>query len=309
MTFAPEKPTFVTIPREIRDAIYEYLLLFDGEIIPYPHDYEVAESQRQRPLFILQKFVRTTDWSKVFTGFEKNDHQLSVALLRVSKKIRDEAPTTLFGRNTFRMSMGTVDLWVKGRRSEHPSRPFWVRYGEYFRHVRVTFDARDVDTSTLIGGAYYNHHEILYSTLLKGRIDSNGEISQMAKEEIHKSRLMDLKTTFYNKAILLSDMDLETLEFDIGNVICPSGCCRRPSLDNFIQTMFRATDHSNTTYVRSWHSERVKLLGTWNDVEKQLAGECWGVDFDGEVGHPKEEWSISVVRLKELGMFKRRPYA
>jgi len=304
-TSTPEKPTFLTIPREIRDAIYEYLLLFDGEIIPFPTEYEVVESQSHHRLFIFQKFVCTTDWSKIYTGYETDDHekkqQLSVALLGVCKKIQDEAATALFGRNTFRMSSGRLNLWVKGRCTTHPTRGFWSMYGQYFRHVRVTFDARDVDTTILLGGALDVQNRILYSISLVDGIDSNGEISQTAKEKIHKTRVMKLMLTFANKAILLRKMNLKTLEFDIGNVLCPSGCCRRPALERFVEEMLTSTDHSNTTYVRSWRSEQIKLIGTWNDAEKQLAGDCWGVEFDGDVGHAKENWSISSVRLKERG--------
>ena len=42
---------FEKLPREIRDLIYEYCLLYEGEIVPFPRDYERVGSDRHPGLF------------------------------------------------------------------------------------------------------------------------------------------------------------------------------------------------------------------------------------------------------------------
>lgn len=80
-------PAFETIPRVIRDSIYEYCLLFDGEINPYPYEYEHAEYKvkHQTPKDVV---LGSTTLQK---ECQPRKIQLSVALLAVNKQIHHEA--------------------------------------------------------------------------------------------------------------------------------------------------------------------------------------------------------------------------
>lgn len=47
--FIANMPTFLGLPREVRDMIYEYCLVVNYELNPHPTDYEQYEKQRPLP--------------------------------------------------------------------------------------------------------------------------------------------------------------------------------------------------------------------------------------------------------------------
>lgn len=100
---------FLTLPREIRDMIYEYCVLFDREIFPYPTWYDYSDGH-------------TT------TGQEMP----CTALLAVNKTVQAEAEVLLYGKNLFKLS----DYNILGLRSE------WTFCHPALRHLSIKFDSR-----------------------------------------------------------------------------------------------------------------------------------------------------------------------
>ncbi|KAL8800040.1 MAG: hypothetical protein Q9200_007368 [Gallowayella weberi] len=100
------------LPPEIRNSVYEYCLVIAGEIVPYPTIAEKADE------------MMTPKYEKP-----------AVALLSVSRKVRDEAHPHLYGNNVWRMSY-----------QARPRLPttVWDTNLPYFRHVTINFDSRDV---------------------------------------------------------------------------------------------------------------------------------------------------------------------
>ncbi|KAL8658216.1 MAG: hypothetical protein Q9202_007613 [Teloschistes flavicans] len=100
------------LPVEIRDMIYDYALMVPGQINPYPTIAERKEHiigpQCERP---------------------------SVALLQVSKQVREEAQNSLYGKNVWVISCQTT-----------PSLPraMYDNNARLFRHVTMTLHPRDV---------------------------------------------------------------------------------------------------------------------------------------------------------------------
>ncbi len=115
-SFIANKPTFLGLPREVRDMIYEYCLVVNYELNPHPTDYEQYEMQRPLP--------------------RKPD----VALLKTNKQIHDEAAIVLYGKNIWRVSHQS-NIAVKHQ--------IW-RNVSLFRHVVVSFDFRDLHSSQLL---------------------------------------------------------------------------------------------------------------------------------------------------------------
>ncbi len=107
-------PHFLKLPREIRDMIYDYCLLVQGEIIPYPTYYEKEEIGRPLP--------------------QKPD----IALLQVNKQIRAEAADMLYGQHVWRLSYNSTEDSM------------WNSSTEFIRKVVVNFDAQDLVSSALI---------------------------------------------------------------------------------------------------------------------------------------------------------------
>ena len=104
-------PKLTDIPREIRDQIYSYCLLVDGENMPYDEYYLVSKKYQAIPP--------------------------SLSLLRVSKKIRAEAMQILYGKNTWRVGPSAPNL--------DPNCHLWGSYKNLFRHVIVYFHQFDVN--------------------------------------------------------------------------------------------------------------------------------------------------------------------
>jgi len=107
-------PHLLTLPREVRDQILGYCLIFDGEIIPYPTRYEITDGE-----------------------IDKNQPLPCTALLAVNKVVRDEAAAVLFPKNTWRIS--------NGRRS-FPAVSKLHRLFLY--HATITVDCRASDSTS-----------------------------------------------------------------------------------------------------------------------------------------------------------------
>ena len=102
---------FVDLPREVRNQIYHYCLVVQGEILIYDEGYCVPKEQQARPP--------------------------SLNLTAVNKLIRTEALEVLYRKN----------VWIMGNDphcinyEDHP----WVLYGKLFRHVVLYFNRFDID--------------------------------------------------------------------------------------------------------------------------------------------------------------------
>ena len=112
-------PHFLRLPSEIRIMIYEYCLVVEGEINPYPTDYERNE--------LMRPFPRKPD----------------VALLQVSSVVQAEAKIVLFGKNLWRLSYNKKND------------PMWDAYGELVRKLIISFDVRDLDSNDRLQTAIF----------------------------------------------------------------------------------------------------------------------------------------------------------
>lgn len=102
---ADTKSHFLGCPREVRDMIYDLVLVGDSEILPYPGTWELKAASKPHP---------------------------SPALLAVSKKLADEARPILYGKNHWRLPA----------LSRHIS--IFTLHPMLFRDVTSAFDGRDL---------------------------------------------------------------------------------------------------------------------------------------------------------------------
>lgn len=116
---ADTKPPFLETPREVRDMIYNLVLVGDSEIVPYPGKWESSAVSKSHP---------------------------SPALLAVSKQIADEARPVLYGKNQWRLPAHT--RYRDSIFSLHPL---------LFRDVTEFFDGRDLPEDDRVVLARYRH--------------------------------------------------------------------------------------------------------------------------------------------------------
>lgn len=113
---SPDRVTtfpFMDLPPEIRLMIYDYCLIVEGRrITPYPSEADRA--------------IMPTPPSK---------EKPAVALLQVSRQIRQEAQPSLYGKNVWCLS------WQSRPLLPHE---LWIDNRHLFRHLSIRFDHRDV---------------------------------------------------------------------------------------------------------------------------------------------------------------------
>ena len=86
-------PTFTTLPREIRDLVYDFLWDFEQIITPTTSEYAVSRS-----LYL----------------FDHSVPEITLALLRVNHQLLAEAAPTFYGKRTFRLMSHVLVPFLQG---------------------------------------------------------------------------------------------------------------------------------------------------------------------------------------------------
>lgn len=216
---------FLQFPREVRDIIYDYCLIHDGEIIPYPtHDEreEIEQSGGKPAKRCIRRNNALEDTSTTTLqscgGITYANDWPCIALLAVNKKIQEEAAIVLFGMNVWCLSNisygpGTADTG------------FWGSYALYFRHITTHMSMNDVEDILPFARRWRDSDE--YKPTQKDDF-----IFRM-----HTKRLYELRDGFEWKSELLIQMPLKSLVFDLENLFCPYGCCREDAILLFCHAM------------------------------------------------------------------------
>ena len=212
------KSAFEKLPREIRDQIYGYCLIHDGEIIPYPTVDEVKQIEESGGTPAKRSIIPKFD--KAYKEYKEREPRScaetkyatewpSIALLGVSKGIREEAAVLLFGKNVWRLSF-------RQRRSNGVEQDFWLAHIKHFRHVTTHMSSND-------GGKMV---DIIKEQQLEGK--AAGLSHRRIMKSIHNESIQDLILTFWWKHSLIKKMmpTLKSLVIDVENLYCPRGCCR-----------------------------------------------------------------------------------
>jgi len=116
---ADTRSPFLECPREVRDMIYDLVLVGDSEIVPYPAKWEHVAAAKPHP---------------------------SPALLVVSKQLAREARPVLYGKNQWRLG-GEPGVRLS----------IFSRHPLLFRDITIFFDGRDLSDDTRIDMAIMAH--------------------------------------------------------------------------------------------------------------------------------------------------------
>ena len=256
---------FEKLPREIRDHIYGHCLLCDGEIAPFPNN---SIGDTPKGAWSYGSLV-VQDSSYEDPAIQNKPY---IALLGVNSKIRDEAASVLFGKNTWRLSSKTLEQDDGYRWWE----TWWKSYAPYFRHLVTSFDFQDADQVGLLN--------VLIGDIERDPEDSD-HFNPAGTANIHQSQLNLMKDGFIAKKNILLQMELKTLSIDLRNLFCPNQCCRREA----IQTLLIHLGSTGPWYRSEQERGRerdtkprtdVKILGLKNDEEEKIFWDTWGYKAD-----------------------------
>ena len=264
---------FEKLPREIRDLIYENCLLYKGEIIPFPRDYERVGSDRH-PIPIDAFVFRASlerNWRRVgrrepFVGYPRvkrqrwqTDLKPCVALLGVNSTIREEAATILFGKNVWRLSSMS---YVQDDRYL-----LWKTCASYFQHIVVRFDARDMDETKLL--------DIKMGKTAREEDSEDAEDSDhfdlTGAVEIHQEEVNLLRDDFIARWHILQQMTLKSLSLDFSRLYCSHNCCGHEALQSCLAWLA-----SFGPRYRLEQLGEIKVVGLKDEREKKLFWEALG---------------------------------
>lgn len=271
---------FETLPLEIRNMILEYCFVCNREVIPFPTQYEREERRVtantglpvEGTLPILGKQLKWRQGSSLLRDTKYSQELSSVVLLGVNKKIKCEAASILFGRNVWRLSYhGEGDL----------AGELFLYYQRDMRHVACKFDIRDVSTKELMRISQRHmlkasNHEATSGSRIYCPTDAD------LKAIIHNERLKRMTSSWTRRCRTMAGMSLESVVFDIGNLYCPSGCCREEVIEQFssFMAMFRPWLRRETTSWREWkHKTDFRVVGFLNENERAVVRQGCGFEF------------------------------
>lgn len=265
---------FEKLPREIRDLIYQRCLVYSGEIIPFPRDYERIElDMLSRPKTGLESAQK--DGLGPFVGYpnvkrnaRQTENKPCVALLGVNSTIREEAAIILFGKNVWRLSIVT---YVQKDRCR-----LWQTYAQYFRHIVTRFDACYIDGAERLdiemGGMARDEQDAEDSD----HFDAAGSL------DTHKQDMDLLRDDFITKRIFLQQMSLKSLTIDFSRLVCRIGCCRQKALESCLECLgsngpWYMWERERARDVETQAETSVKVLGLKGKKERTLVCDAWGL--------------------------------
>ena len=279
-------PPFLRLPYEIRLIIYNYALLVDYEIIPYPSPYRV-----QKPSLKFSRLQRRFLKYGYFTHGPSSPKLPSLNLLAVNKQIFEETAPILYGKNTWRMPVVAGGKLFRWR--DHN---VFIRHAELFRHISVKFDWRGM--TDLVYHGYLYHKGV-----------SNSEWCEY-EYPWHRGRVFhsDLWETVQNCSVLhkiYGDMSqllphVTSLVVDVDQLYCARGCCRGKVLGRWLRNGFVASlgkDIMNSSL------SRVVFTGLKSAEEKEIVYLDWGFEEPGIVSNERlrKRWADEETELDRLG--------
>ena len=268
---------FEKLPQEVRDLIYGYCLIHDGDIIPYPSidEREAIEASGGKPA--KRCFERK--------GSDHGEEQMirscggityaldwpSVALLGVSKRIQEEAAVVLFGMNVWRLS-------IVEHRGMWEEKYLWYHYAQHFRHITTHMSMNNAG----------NRLQITKDTRATGKKE-NWSFDKMQRS-IHETGCQYMYDTFEWRREILIEMRLKSLVFSVENLFCPSGCCRGDMIYSFCEGMGdegpwhrleidkRVAELFKLVSVEEKRKTDIKVLGLEDHLEKMIFMQRWGLE-------------------------------
>ena len=269
---------FEKLPREIRDLIYEYCLLYEGEIVPFPRDYERVGYDRYPLLLDTAMFPESrglylsgVDPRGPFLGYPRVERESwqtelkpCVALLGVNSTIREEAAIVLFGKNVWRLSPMS---YVQDDRYL-----LWKTFASYFQHIVLRFDNRDMDDTKYLD---IKMRETARQVERSEDAEDSDGFDLTGSVKIHEEELELLKDSLTARWHIVQQMKLKSLSLDFSRLYCSSHCCGHDNLQSCLAWIASFGPRFGLPQV-----DEIKVVGLKDKKENKLFWEALGAKLD-----------------------------
>ncbi len=199
--------------------------------------------------------------------FARCNRKPDVALIKVNKILNLEATEIIYSKNTWQLS--------SPRPLEHP--PFekdliWnLRRGRIL-HLNILMDVNDDLTDTVLRAAREAD---------EGSLDGDQRATF-----VHDRCLRFAKMTWCWKLVMMAYIAPLTLEIDMKNMYCPTGCCRN-MFTRILGIMTRGAAElgdklRNLGISRNRPTTNLSIVGLARRDERNLLREIWNQDLEGE---------------------------
>ena len=192
-----------SLPREIRNMIYEYCLVKNYTLVPYKEYYPVYNPNLEA---------------------ERNDLP-TVALLRVDKTIGAEAAEVFYRKNVWRVTahVSYIRNPLRDRYNEASVRTLWHRRATLFKHIVLVLDQRDMCMDAYHDATFIHDYRKTSYTVEQHREHLHAEAEQIMKE------------SWRDKFGYICYMEnLASMTLDVNRLFCHMGCCRKQILECFL---------------------------------------------------------------------------
>ena len=266
---------FLRLPLEIRTIIYEYCLIVDYVIDPYPSTYELCKQAT------LDRSPKTRYGKRV-----SKPELPAVSILKVNIQLHCEASRILYGLNRWKFPQSS---W-----NTEYSFSVFETHGAFFNDVEMRFDWREGN---------FRMNMMMMDEDFRFR---DGAIPQM-EEKDHGERQDALhnpgasykfKDSSQELALLVPHVN--SLVIDVALLLCSVGCCRRIVFDSHFQREF--VQPLVKDILRS-RIQTVKIVGMMVEIEEKLVYEEWGFQKDGTVDRAAmaKKWALDFPPVPESG--------
>ena len=175
--------------------------------------------------------------------------------------------------NTWRLSY--VEYWELGKVTD-----LWRNHASQFRHVSTSMSMHD--TKGLLGPV----------KKIRAVAKENRWRRTQLREEIHEKSFRCLVQSFEWKFEILVQMQLKSIIFDVENLLCPQGCCRKRTLRALcgelteegpwyrleVDDKERALYHHPFPDLETKRKVKVLVLGLDDESEKKIFMNYWGLE-------------------------------
>ena len=186
-------PSFESMPREIRDMIYQFCLCVEDVLDPYPGIHE--------------------------GGYSVKAAKPTVTLLALNKKIRGEALPILFSQNTWKFTGEDAVLSESGAASvtasdrEESKGTLWRRYGLHIRRVHLEYTYLTPSASAM---------KMALLRMLGSWKVNEPEDQEEQFEAFHKGMVQELQHQWDTIGVALNGRPaITSLHIDVKAMFCP----------------------------------------------------------------------------------------